>query len=56
MVIGLERNQQDPEHKHVTTVRVLKNRFSGDTGVATNLAFNPVTGRMSEYTFEDFNG
>lgn len=56
MVIGLERNQQDPEHKHVTTVRVLKNRFSGDTGVATNLAFNTVTGRMSEYTFEDFNG
>jgi twinkle protein len=53
MVIGLERNQQDPEHKHVTTVRVLKNRFSGDTGVATNLAFNPVTGRMSEYTFEE---
>jgi hypothetical protein len=21
--------------------------------VATNLAFNPVTGRMSEYTFEE---
>jgi twinkle protein len=52
MVIGLERNQQDLEHKHVTTVRVLKNRFSGDTGVADNLAFNTVTGRMSEFTFD----
>ena len=56
MVIGLERNQQDPDNKHVTTVRVLKNRFSGDTGVANNLAFNTVTGRMTEFSFETFNG
>jgi len=52
MVIGLERNQQDEEQKHVTTLRVLKNRFSGDTGIACNLQFDIDTGRMSEYTFD----
>lgn len=52
MVVGLERNQQDSEHKHVTTVRVLKNRFSGETGVCDHLSFNPNTGRMSEFTFD----
>ncbi len=52
MVIGLERNQQDQEQKHVTTLRVLKNRFSGDTGIASNLQFDVDTGRMSEYTFD----
>ena len=52
MVIGLERNQQDQEQKHVTTLRVLKNRFSGDTGIASNLQFDIDTGRMSEYTFD----
>ncbi|WP_173489372.1 DnaB-like helicase C-terminal domain-containing protein, partial [Marinobacterium sp. xm-d-509] len=33
-VIGLERNQQDEETRNETTLRVLKNRFSGDTGEA----------------------
>ena len=53
MVIGLERNQQDAEQKHVTALRVLKNRFSGDTGIACNLHFDVDTGSMSEYTFTD---
>ena len=48
LVIGVERNQQDPEKKHVSTVRVLKNRFSGDTGVACTLNYNTTTGRMVE--------
>jgi twinkle protein len=53
MVIGLERNQQDAEQKHVTALRVLKNRFSGDTGIACNLHFDVDTGSMSEYTFNE---
>lgn len=51
MVIGLERNQQDPENKHVTSVRVLKNRFSGDTGLACSLRYDKATGRLSEIPF-----
>ena len=47
MVLGLERNQQG-EESNVTTVRVLKNRFSGDTGVACHAKYNPLTGRMQE--------
>jgi len=53
-VIGLERDQQDEETRNQTTVRVLKNRFSGDTGEAGVLYYNPTTGRLSEeYGFED---
>jgi len=48
IVIGLERNQQDEERKHLSTVRVLKNRFTGDTGIAGELRYNPETGRMTE--------
>ena len=45
MVIGLERNQQG-ENPNVLTIRVLKNRFSGDTGVSGYLSYNPDTGRL----------
>jgi twinkle protein len=48
IVIGLERNQQDAETSNVTTVRILKNRWSGDTGVAGQLHYSTETGRMSE--------
>lgn len=47
MVIGLERNQQG-EKSNTTTVRVLKNRFSGETGVACHVQYNPQTGRLLE--------
>ena len=47
IVLGLERNQQS-DHPNETTVRVLKNRFSGNTGIACTLAYDPMTGRMSE--------
>jgi len=50
IVIGLERNQQDAETSNVTTVRILKNRWSGDTGVAGQLHYSTTTGRMSEET------
>lgn len=48
IVVGLERDQQDEEHRNETTVRVLKNRFSGDTGEALTLYYNPTTGRLSD--------
>ena len=46
MVIGLERNQQDADESNVTTVRILKNRFSGETGEACKIEYNPTTGRL----------
>ena len=49
-VIGLERNQQedDPILANTTTIRILKNRYTGDTGVATHLFYNKDTGRLTE--------
>lgn len=48
MVIGLERNQQDLANKNKTNVRVLKNRFTGETGLATTLDFDQDTGRLTD--------
>jgi twinkle protein len=48
LVIGLERNQQDPKNKDLTCVRVLKNRFTGETGLATALRYDRSTGRLIE--------
>ncbi len=56
IVIGFERDQQDDDTKYETTVRILKNRFSGQTGVAAMLLYNPDTGRLTEdgETFNDY--
>jgi len=51
MVIGMERNQQG-EDPNVTTLRVLKNRFSGETGMAGYLKYDRDTGRLSETTVD----
>lgn len=53
MVIGLERNQQaeDATKKDQTTVRILKNRFDGNTGEAGVLLYNGITGRQTECGF-----
>jgi twinkle protein len=50
-VIGLERNGQaeNPIERNTTSVRVLKNRFSGITGPAGHLLYDNATGRLSEY-------
>ena len=45
---GLERNQQCEENSNRTTIRVLKNRFSGETGIACQVEYNPNTGRLTE--------
>lgn len=46
-VIGLERDQQGP-NPTITTIRVLKNRFTGETGVAGFLVYDRNTGRLAE--------
>jgi twinkle protein len=50
IVIGLERNGQaeDMIERNTTSVRVLKNRFSGYTGNCGALLYNGQTGRMLE--------
>jgi len=49
-VIAMERNQQaDDEHEaNTTTIRILKNRYTGDTGIACYLFYDKETGRMSQ--------
>ncbi len=54
MVIGLERNQQSKTKANVTTLRVLKNRFSGETGLAGMLKYDPETARLTETNAEAF--
>jgi twinkle protein len=53
-VIGLERDQQaDSEtERNVTTLRVLKMRFTGETGIACHLYYDRERGRLSEVDLE----
>jgi twinkle protein len=52
MVIGAERNGQheDPIKRNTTQLRVLKNRYSGQSGPACSLLYTKETGRMLEFT------
>ena len=55
-VIALERNQQDRSEQSLTTVRVLKNRHSGETGIACKLRYDLSTCRFIEDEIEpDFD-
>lgn len=53
-VISLERNQQseDPIEASTTKVRVLKSRYTGDVGLATQLLYDKDSGRLSEMQME----
>ena len=53
MVVSLERDQQS-EDPHKTTLRVLKNRFTGETGISGHLHYNLETGRLKESQHEDY--
>lgn len=46
-VIGLERNQQG-DHPNVTMLRILKCRWTGNTGPAGWLEYSKTTGRLTE--------
>jgi len=50
MVIGLERHAQadDPIERNTTRLRVIKNRYSGETGPACAVLYDKFTGRMTE--------
>ena len=53
---ALERNQQDGSEHSATIVRVLKNRYSGETGIAAKLEYNLATCSFKEYEAQpDFN-
>lgn len=50
IVIGLERNGQADNliERNLTTLRILKNRFTGETGPACYLLWEKVRGRLKE--------
>ena len=50
IVIGMERDQQNDNEdiRNTTTVRVLKNRYTGETGPACWLKYEKNTGRLTE--------
>jgi twinkle protein len=52
-VIAMERNRQDPDlHTSNTSIlRILKNRFSGNTGMMAAVRYNPLTGRLHEVEY-----
>ena len=50
-VIGLERNQQD-EHSNIATIRILKSRENGWTGVADECEYSFETGRLLPISVE----
>ena len=54
-VIALERNQQADRGGSSTTVRVLKNRYSGEVGVACNLTYDLDTCKFNETEADDFD-
>ena len=55
IVMGCERDQQDKEMNNITVVRVLKNRWTGETGVACLLEYDKYTGRMNELASSDLD-
>lgn len=51
-VIAFERDQQG-DNPNIVTIRILKCRFTGDTGVAGHLEFSKVTGRLWDIEWTD---
>jgi len=56
-VIALERNQQsdDKDEANTTSLRVLKSRYTGDVGRASDLMYNDETGRLSEVFLDELD-
>lgn len=52
-VIGLERNQQSKEEQNKVNIRVLKNRFGGELGLADTLEYNGRKGILELITEEE---
>jgi twinkle protein len=55
-MFGLERNQQaaDPVLRSITTLRILKDRYTGQaTGHLLYLGYDPTTGRLFQTTMPE---
>lgn len=52
MVIGLERNQQG-DNPNTINIRILKNRYSGDSGLTGSLHYDRDTGRLYDSRVSD---
>ena len=48
-LVALERNQQSDGGRGLTTIRILKNRYSGETGTCGTLDYNLNTCRFTEH-------
>jgi twinkle protein len=48
-VVALERNSQSDTERDITTLRIIKNRYSGETGFAGKIKFNLETSRFTDY-------
>lgn len=48
IVVAMERDQQAEEGANVAQLRILKNRYTGDTGPAGSVVYNKETGRLTE--------
>jgi len=50
IVIALERNQQSEDliARNTTTLRILKNRYTGETGITGYLQYDAETARLRE--------
>ena len=55
IVLGLERNGQAdcPVERNTTKIRVIKNRFSGITGLCSTLFYDTNTGRLNEVSSQN---
>jgi len=55
MVVGLKRDKlsEDEIERNTTDVVVWKNRWTGETGTACHLYYDPMTGRMAERDVSD---
>ena len=51
-VIALERDQQAKDQRGFTTLRILKNRYSGETNIACKLDYDLSTCRFIEHEIE----
>jgi twinkle protein len=51
IIVALERNTQaeDTLERNTTRVRVIKNRFTGQTGIADSLTYHRHSGRLEGY-------
>jgi len=52
-VVAMERDQQAATDSNVGTVRILKNRYTGETGLSGKVKYYMETGRLLNYEFEE---